>query len=210
MILNIEEVIRKGNEISPTVWEGLSHLTVTDYLFIVFFSFFITLFLSVMLITSIEPERNAVWILIVACSGIVSFLCITLMFSIFERDNYKKELIEQWKHEVAYPYIEQQPLQKSEVAFIKISNEIEYTYFGGGKRWMDKAYLTPMTISYKTENKELLTVTKWFDTSMSLTSETKPYVEYHHLKHDLPHDVKKGDYYPKIYLPEDYTFTEIK
>ena len=45
---------------------------------------------------------------------------------------------------------------------------------------------------------------------MTLTKETSPYIELKRLHKDISRKYKAGIYEVKVFLPEDYKFTDIK
>jgi hypothetical protein len=125
-------------------------------------------------------------------------------------DDLKNDEIEKWRQEYVYPYIQTLPLQKSEVIYLKITPQIEYnlSYWYGSR--MSKEKLQPLTVTFKKDKESLITDTNWYDASMSLTNESKPFIEYFEFNEKLPYEVRTGIYYPKVYLPNSYVFTDIK
>lgn len=121
----------------------------------------------------------------------------------------KQQLIEQWKQQYAYPYINSLPTQKKEIVYIKIDPELGYDV--QSNEWYTYSVpvkLTPLTISFKGNGIE--TYTNWYESHMELTKEQKPYAEYKKLDVDLGNGVNAGMYNTKVYLPESYSFTDIK
>lgn len=118
--------------------------------------------------------------------------------------------VENWKKTHVSDLFEQLPVEKSEVVYIKIDPEIS-NEFRGERYWIspDTKKLTPLVVSFKSED-GIETVTDWFSTKMVLTDEERPYIEYKRLVKDLGNDVNAGVYDAVVYLPEDYTFTDIK
>ncbi|MCA1066156.1 hypothetical protein QTG56_25180 (plasmid) [Rossellomorea sp. AcN35-11] len=121
----------------------------------------------------------------------------------------REHLVEIWKSEIAYPYIESLDEQKSEIVYLKFDPEIETSTQGMWSLDKTNEQLTPMTIAYK-DNTDVKNLTQWMDTSMILTDEEDPFVSYVVLEKDLGNGVDMGIYLPEVYLPEDYKFTDIK
>lgn len=120
------------------------------------------------------------------------------------------QAIEEWKVNDVDPLFEKLPLQKSEIVYVKIDPEIS-NELRGGLYWhaTNTEKLTPLVVSFKTKD-GVETLTNWFNTKMELTDEEKPYIEYKRLHKHLGNDIKSGIYEARIYLPKDYTFTDIK
>lgn len=146
------------------------------------------------------------------------FFCAMLVFVVFwlistvNSTNHENQLIEKWKKDVAYPYIQSLPEQQGEIIYIKIEPQIQYTgllSIGWGYRAITREMLQPLTISYK-KDKGIVTQTSWYNADMSLTSNVSPYVKYQVLPRDLGNGVNAGIYYPTVYLPNNYKFTDIK
>jgi hypothetical protein len=118
--------------------------------------------------------------------------------------------IDKWKKEYVYPYINELPLEKKEIIFIKIDPELGIDILGYSHySHIQTKERTALTISYKDDG-SIITKTEWYETSMELTNEAKPYVQYQQLSKDLGHNMKAGIYNSKVYLPESYTFNGIK
>jgi hypothetical protein len=116
--------------------------------------------------------------------------------------------VDQWKNDVAYPYIHSLPDEKAEIVYVKIDPEIKTEIRGRLYIYSTSSMLTPLTISFKANGVE--TYTNWFDTSMSLTDHDRPYITFKRLRYNLGNGVEAGMYQPMIYLPETYKFTDIK
>ena len=143
----------------------------------------------------------------VSLSFCVVFLFVYPMFVNTERVN---QAIEEWKVNDVDPLFEKLPLQKSEIVYVKIDPEIS-NELRGGLYWhaTNTEKLTPLVVSFKTKD-GVETLTNWVTTTMELTDEEKPYIEYKRLHKHLGNDIKSGIYEARIYLPKDYTFTDIK
>lgn len=121
----------------------------------------------------------------------------------------ESERLEEWKQNIAIPYIETLEVEKHEIVYVKIDPELSSKTTGGlFYTYSTPMYLTPLTVSFKSDGIE--TITDWHETRMELTNEDEPYIEFIRLKQDLGKNVKKGLYNKKVYLPESYKFTEIK
>ncbi|ALS22101.1 hypothetical protein [Paenibacillus naphthalenovorans] len=140
--------------------------------------------------------------------SVIVFMCL-LGWNGLADMNKEEELIEKWKSEVAYPYISKLPEEKREVVYIKIDPELSHKKTGG---WLytysTEVQRTPLTISFKGNGVE--TYTNWYETHMELSHEQRPYVTFKRLERDLGHNVNKGLYDVKVYLPDSYQFIEIK
>lgn len=142
--------------------------------------------------------------------GLVPFLIFIsggiVLFGAMESFEKTEENVEAWKKDTVKPYINSLPVEKREAVYIKIDPEIErkpgaYTSENKNKR-------TPLTVTFK--DKGLTTQTNWMDAHMELTKEEEPYVTYQYLEGSLGNGVDKGYYNLKVYLPENYKFTDIK
>lgn len=138
------------------------------------------------------------------------FLCIGVCGLVLNHFDSVEREVNDWKIEVAYPYITSQPVEKSEVINIKIDPELSHEvrgslYFTHSK----EVRRTPIAVTFN-DNGTLVTETQWVETEMGLTEEEKPYVEYQRLNQDIGNGLTAGYYNLKIYLPADYSFTEIK
>lgn len=117
--------------------------------------------------------------------------------------------VAKWEENVAKPYINDLPVQKKEIVYIKIDPELSHSTQGNlFYTYSKEIQRTPLTISFKGNGVE--TMTNWYETHMELTDEEKPYVEYQKLSQSLGDGFEKGLYNVKIYLPESYKFTDIK
>jgi len=123
-----------------------------------------------------------------------------------ERNN--KEITE-YKTKYGDPYINNLPMSKAEVFYIKIDAEAEVSgsiIFGTGS--INSNLLTTMTVSYKLNGNgitETIKTTPNFD----LVKGDTPYITYQELTEDLPY-YQRGKYNFQIHLPENYSFTDIK
>lgn len=140
---------------------------------------------------------------------IMLWLMIHLFFTAVMMDIREDERLEEWKKNIAIPYIETLEVEKYEIVYIKIDPELSSKTTGGlFYTYSTPMYLTPLTVSFKSDGIE--TITDWHETRMELTNEDEPYIEFIRLKQDLGKNVKKGLYNKKVFLPESYKFTEIK
>lgn len=139
--------------------------------------------------------------------GIICFLMITSMYNDKIDTEVKNNMIESWKVDYAYPYINSLPKQKYTIIHIKPDPEIETR---GNRYHVQSNRLVAMYIMYKTTDGAVYDYTNWVRTDMSLTKEEKPYIEYQYLDTNLGYGVDHGIYNAKVYLPENYEFKEIK
>jgi hypothetical protein len=208
--MTIKEVIESGKNIKEIELAWYSQFTLTGILVISFLVSLAILFL-------IWGKGN-----FDSLRVRISFFLITLSVGIFIIHLFGVEVkeqisydgaIEKWKIEVAKPFIESLPKEKKEIVYIKIDPELSpSTYgtslFGTGYTYSTTVERTPLVVSYKDNG--IVTRTNWFEASMNLTSNEKPYIGYQILERDLGHGVKAGTYNTQIFLPETYTFTDIK
>ncbi len=146
--------------------------------------------------------------------------------------------IEQWRSEVALPFLKTLPLHKQPLIYLKIDPEIETTVsgdfsFGTGTIESESQLLTPMVMSYK-DNGKIVTHTERLPSEMDLAATDQPYVSYRTLPQPLgvvdidqrrkklcyglfcsvnsrttaEYEARNFDY--TVHLPSNYTFTEIK
>lgn len=140
--------------------------------------------------------------------SMIVIIFMSINASIDNKNAYLKDE-KKWREEVAMPYIESLPKEKREIVFIKIDPELARSSYGGRYSHAQTIELTPLTVSY-VDNDTVVTRTEWYQTSMKLTDETNPFIEFQQLEQDLGHDVNKGVYNAVVYLPKSYKFTEIK
>lgn len=123
-----------------------------------------------------------------------------------EKNN--KEIAE-YKTKYGDTYINNLPMTKAEIFYIKIDAEAEVSgnfIFGAGS--INSNLLTTMTISYKL-NGNGITETVKTTPNFDLIKGDTPYITYQELTKDLPH-YQQGKYNFQIHLPENYSFTDIK
>ncbi|ADO59736.1 hypothetical protein [Paenibacillus polymyxa] len=119
--------------------------------------------------------------------------------------------VEKWKKEQAYPYIKALPIEKLEIMKIETdSKAVSKTNIF--KMFPDvndnKLGRTPLTLSFKVGD-EVFTITESLQTSMELSNEEKPYIEFQNLERDLGHGVNAGAYNAKVHLPKSFALTNI-
>lgn len=129
-----------------------------------------------------------------------------------EQSMYREE-VKKWKDEIAYPFIQSLEKEQKEVIFIKIEPTLSHSvngfmFMGSGSVLSKPVEKTPIAVSYKDNG--ITTRTDWVPTHMELTDQEKPYIEFQRLEKDLGHGIKAGIYNPQVYLPESYSFTDIK
>lgn len=198
--MNVQEVIEAGKQIV----EPSSHLL--DLPFGIHMS----------LITALVVLLLGLFLLSVWDGLLVIVLFAIMVVNVFHNahlDNEKRNAYDQsvdvWKSEQAMPYIESLQKEKREIVFIKIDPEMSSSIRDGRYSYKQTKQLTPLTVSY-VEDDSVVTKTDWYQTSMKLTNESSPYIEFQNLTEDLGHDVNKGVYNAVVYLPKSYKFTEIK
>lgn len=207
--MTIDQVIEMGQNIQKPEYGMFSQFTTTIWFWV------IGLFIVGFIVMGIEVASR----LEVGSFG--SFLCMIAtsiaLFNVFgstlaENGDYNKK-IDEWRETVATPFIQSLPVQKKEVVYIKIDPELGSnvqgsSIFGTGYTYTSEIERTPVSFSYK--DKGIVTKTLWAETTMELTDEEKPYVEFQKLEKDLGHGIEAGIYNYKIHLPDSYQFTEIK
>ncbi|WPS85615.1 hypothetical protein SMD22_00720 (plasmid) [Brevibacillus halotolerans] len=114
-----------------------------------------------------------------------------------EKDTAYHEELYKWE-KIVNPYIESLPFEKKEIVFIKIDTELEsevsgHSVWGIGYTNSAVVERTPLTISFK-DGENIITRT----------------IEYQGLKVDLGHGFEPGIYNAKVYLPQSYSFTNLK
>ncbi|WP_442637861.1 hypothetical protein [Rossellomorea marisflavi] len=190
-----EEVIRLGQkalEVDGSVWVkvGLVGMVIGVIIFII-------------AIGTVSPTGGGLAMIF----GILGFFA--FIGGSFSDSNIKDNQVAKWNKEVATPYIESLPVEKRNVVYIKIdpelTSETEGSFYYTTSKTVER---TPLTFSFKENG--LTTLTNWYETHMELTDEEKPYVTYQYVPKKLGEGVEKGFYNVKLYLPENYEFTDIK
>jgi hypothetical protein len=119
------------------------------------------------------------------------------------------EDVEEWSV-IANLYVSSLPKEKKEVVYIKIDPELgDNVSLWSSNIDSSEIKRTPITASF-IDGDQIVTETQWFETTMELTDEEKPYIEYQALTKDLGHGINAGIYNAKIHLPRSYRFGEIK
>ena len=144
----------------------------------------------------------------------VTVLAVTIFVFIVSQKTEEIDHIGKWQKEVATPYVNSLPVKKREIVFIKIDPEVTTEtrgshLFGSGYLTSKRIEKTPLTVSFKSDGR-VITRTDWYDTTMTLTKEAKPYIEYQYVSKNLGHGFNKGMYNVRVHLPESYEFTDIK
>ncbi|MFO1442850.1 hypothetical protein KDN24_06430 [Bacillus sp. Bva_UNVM-123] len=208
--MDIEQVIKIGQEISKPNFPWYSEFTFGLWSFILF-AIFIGIALILWGYSDLGIGRGIIGVFLFFISFIV-FMGTVSKAWVKEDEIFNIKVIE-WENEYVKPFIESLPKQKKEIIYIKIDPELSHEVTG--QAWWGTGYTrstaverTPLTVSYK--DKGIVTKTSWYEAYMELTDEEKPYVEYQYLEKDLGHGIKKGIYNTKVHLPESYTFTDIK
>lgn len=144
--------------------------------------------------------------------GVIVFIAAIAISYTEEEEIYQAE-IDKWKEEVAYPFINSLETEKKRVVHIEIDAELSHevsgqSVWGNGYTRSVAVEKTPLTVSF--QDKGIITRTNWFETTMELTKEVEPFVEFQRLTKDLGHGINADFYNLKVFLPETYKFTEIK
>lgn len=218
MFMNIDEVIRLGEEAAKTESFVFRDLPVEiQYLYYALGAIsIVALIIGKFLKTNRDGNQSDRYerIIHIAIGAplIIGFAVTGInVLELNHKESKKQERnIEKWKDEVAYPFIESIPAEKKELIFVKIDPEITTENVGRPKKKYTKEIQeTPLSISYKDDG-EVVTVTDWMSTKMHLTTDKKPYVGFQVLEKDLGHGIDAGVYNFEVYLPDDYSFTDIK
>lgn len=143
---------------------------------------------------------------------IISVVIFTLVLGLFAEEVPNQELLN-WKED-ARTYVSESPEERHEIVYIKLdpetSTNVKGSFFlGAGRVYSEVKSSTPMTVAYKTDN-DVKVKTFWAYTSMELSEEDKPFLTYQNLSKDLGHGINSGWYNPKVHLPADYEFDNIK
>jgi hypothetical protein len=130
---------------------------------------------------------------------LLSYVISFILFIFFNNNTeeyikYIKE-VENWRVDVAYPYIDSLPYLERELDSVILN----VAKMDSGK-YIDEL---PLIISY-TKNGVTITVSDIYPIEKSLKDGEKPYLNYKYLKNDLGHNVIKGDYFEKIILPKNF------
>lgn len=115
--------------------------------------------------------------------------------------------ISKWRNTVAKTYIESLPVERKEIIAIKI--DTQYKIKKGKKDFWYTKYTqkttmqkTPLIIAY--EDNGLITDKNIYETYVTKTNKSKPYIEFQRLNKNLGHGINKGLYNVKVYLPKSY------
>ncbi|AJD93275.1 hypothetical protein JMA_39570 (plasmid) [Jeotgalibacillus malaysiensis] len=159
---------------------------------------------------------SILWVVLSLLTGnefylVLFFVCFAfgLHGALSIQSTISNERFAKWEEEYVIPYLDSLPLEKREVVFLKIETDLELPR--DVYRYSEESLAikkTPLTVSFKGNGVE--TYTDWVETHMELTDEEKPYIEFKRLKKDLGNGIDAGLYNEKVYLPESYTFTDIK
>lgn len=179
--------------------------------------FVFILFLIVALIVIIVKGRgeskfhNILEFSIYFSFGLVGFLVTTVSITVVLDT---EGIEEKWELEYVKPYIENLPVTKKELIYVKVDPEYKvenpYSNQKDGRGHIDSKLKTVYLIGYLNEEKEIVTETVEVKVKMSLAATDKPYIQYQILKKDFNQQYEKGKYNMQIYLPENYTFDSIK
>ncbi|MFF2532335.1 hypothetical protein ACFVS2_25835 [Brevibacillus sp. NPDC058079] len=195
--MDINQVIEMGSQIPETFMYGKYTIV----------GLFLSVFGGAIFLSGAIVKRYVVPAIIGGCMFFLGSGLFVAMKDI-EKDAHVQD-VERWKKTVVKPYIDSLPKEKKDIVFIKIESQLATE--SGGNRWYidsSEVKLTPLTVSFKDE--DITTLTSWYNASMKLTNEEKPYIEYQKVPRYLGHGVDAGYYNVKVHLPETYTFTEIK
>lgn len=208
--MTIQEVIKAGKDIQTPDFPWYSEFTLNNVLILLAI---VALAIAFIIWGIAKDGKFRIGIgktLLIFSAAIIVF---EILASLSAQLDYREKAIDKWKMEVAKPYIESLPVAKNEIIFIKIDPELSTnvhgsTFFGNGYTYSTTIERTPLVVSYKDNG--IVTKTDWFETRMELTSEQKPFINYQVLKQDLGHGIKAGTYNTHVFLPQSYSFTDIK
>ncbi|MCL1700760.1 hypothetical protein [Lysinibacillus sp. Bpr_S20] len=205
--MNYEEVVKIGDSVGLHESHFLASFTWWQY--VLYIGLFIVLSIICLWIGENFEFIGALG-LAVLFSVMVIFLPIinaASKHSVVNEKNNKE--IAEYKNKYGDNYINDLPVTKAEVFYIKIDAEAEVSgslIFGTGS--INSNLLTTMTVSYKL-NGNGITETAKTTPNFDLVKGDTPYITYQELKKDLPH-YQHGKYNFQIHLPENYSFTDIK
>lgn len=112
-----------------------------------------------------------------------------------------------WKTEYVQPYLKTLPTEKKEIIYVKMDTSLLLKE--SAIVYLNILERTPLVVSYKDDN-EVITKKDWFSLHMDLGKEGNPYITYQTVPKDLGHGLDAGIYNANVYLPESYSFMEIK
>lgn len=209
--MNIDKVIKLGDSIKLEELGFFSQFTSTTWIWVVGLIAVAILFLIIAFLADAEQLLSVSFALFVASTALILWYGVVMTGS-KEIELYNKD-IQNWKEEVALPYIQSLEKEQKEIVYIKIDPEMSsktngFMFLGSGYVDSVNTEKTPVVVSYKDNG--IVTRTDWVPTRMELTENETPFIEFQNLKEDLGHDLNAGIYNPQIFLPESYTFTEIK
>lgn len=118
-----------------------------------------------------------------------------------------EKALQQWEESYVLPYVKGLPEEKTDIIYVKVDPELRgrdtsTSFIGEAKR-------TPMIVGYK-DAQAMETAKGMMETSFTLKDQEEPYITYKTIPVDLGHGYGSGIYNAKLYLPESYTFTDMK
>lgn len=125
---------------------------------------------------------------------LIIILCLGLCKLILETSNKAYENVENWKTEIAYPYIE----NNMEIKTIEL---ISVSTTGSISDEKGKEYLK---LVVKNEDGNIKTIKGKYKFYMDLETGSKPYLKYYDLENDINDRILKGMYFGEVHVSEDY------
>jgi hypothetical protein len=203
--MNLEKVIELGNQIKAPELK----LFIFDMPVLVVFGIIVILIAIAASTHGITSHFAFLAAIFLALGGSIYHLVSTPLNYTEQVKEHLQEL-EEWKTETADPFIESLPNKTQELAYVKISPDSANTDFYHTDSNTKDTKRVRLTVAYTDTEGNLVTKTGWIEAKMTLDEKAKPYMDYKQLDKSLGNELSKGLYNAKIYLPKNFTFTEIK
>lgn len=118
-----------------------------------------------------------------------------------------------WRNHIAKTYIESLPIEKKEIVAIKIDTQYKAkktsnTYWATKYTRKSTMKKTPLLIAYNDNG--VVTAKNVYEIHVELSDKEKPYIEFQRLNKNLGHQVDKGLYNVKVYIPKSYNNIKIQ
>lgn len=201
----MEELILRSGEVKPHIYSLWGNIPL--WLWIIVSIIILVFIINVVAEFGSWFFAEAIFKLILAT--IITMIILSVFFI---REELNPEY-DRWVSD-AHKLIENLPIEKYEIVYIKIDPEMTSRssgvfFLGSGVIHTKIEKSTPVSIAYKLDD-EVLIKTFWTETSVRLSEDDKPYVTFQNLSKDLGHGIKAGWYNPIVHLPKNYEFNDIK
>lgn len=203
--MSLDELISRGEEVSSISLSLWSNIPIWAWIIIAIATIFLFFIVRDFVYWGDYFEAFVLTILYLA-------VCFILAAILFTKEEPNPEY-DKWKAD-AYQFIENLPVEKHEIVYIKIDPEMASStsgvfFLGSGAIHTTIKKATPVTVAYKDED-EVFVETFWTNTNMKLSEDDIPYLSFQNLSKPLGHGIKAGWYNPIVHLPKNYVFTDIK